>query len=350
MATGKQAEECEDCKEGALICSQCEGSGYVSWQTRKARITFKCDLCRGAAYWPCPYCSKRRIDKVVTRIKKEIAGCALSHQEKGHLFSILDNLRKNKTIRVYIKNAEISSVMSRINRHDLRHALLVTENAVKLFKYMCLPKKPPYFPASFSCSSSLEVILISAFCHDVERRFENHAQIGAVEIAHMIREVHDNNKVVEINQKMTAAIQSCIYHHCGDKKLPGDIEETILTLADGLDCGRHRVQPFFDETLVLNEDKFPIEYFSNKGIDGVDFYPTSKHMVEFVFHICDTVGIQKALGLRKRIRNTMLDSPTNKDHFVLKVVYPNWELAGWKSDTLEIWPQSQRYGVSIPFG
>lgn len=329
---------CESCIEGALKCLECSGSGLVSYINGQFKTIEKCPLCMGMGYLECPLCYKAKINNIISRIKTKIKEILSSNnKEIQHLISIFDNLCDCKTIKIHIDNAQKYSVMCRINRHDLYHVLHVTANAIELFQYMCLPKRSPPFRPSFSYSLSLEVILISAFCHDIERSFaKNHASLGAIEIGRLIKEFYENS-AIKRSEEIILAIQSCVYYHSGENKLPNNIEDTIITLADGLDCGRHRVQPFFDEKLEL-EDKSPMEYFSDISIENVEFFKKNNHIVEFVFCLSDNAGYQKVLAFKKRIENTMLSSSTNRNNFALKKTSNKWRQLGWQSDTLIIWP------------
>lgn len=329
---------CESCIEGAFKCPECSGSGVASHISGQFKTIEKCPICMGMGYLECPLCYNFRINNIISRIKTKIKELFSSNnKEIQHLIFIFDNLCNYKKIKVHIDNAQKYSVMNRINRHDLYHVLHVTANAIELFQYMCLPKQSPPFRPSFSHSLSLEVILISAFCHDIKRSFsKNHASLGAIEIGRLINEFYEN-LTIKRSEEIISAIQSCVYYHSGEIKLLNNIEDTIITLADGLDCGQHRVQPFFDEKLEL-EDKFPMEYYSNIGIENVEFFKTNNHIVEFVFYLIDNAGNQKVLDFKKRIENTLLSSSINRNNFVLKKTSNIWRRLGWQSDTLIIWP------------
>lgn len=330
---------CEICIEGALKCQECSGSGLVSSINGQFKTIEKCPICMGMGYLECPLCYKFRINNIISRIKTKIKEILSSNKKEiQHLISIFENLLDYEKIKVHIDSAQKYSVMYRINRHDLYHVLHVTANAIELFQYMCLPKQSPPFRPSFSHSLSLEVIILSAFCHDIKRSFsKDHASLGAIEIGRLIKEFYENSAIIR-GEEIISAIQSCVYYHSGENKLPNNIEDTIITLADGLDCGQHRVQPFFDEKLELDEDKSPMEYISDISIENVEFFKTNNHIVEFVFYLIDNAGYQKILDFQKRIENTMLSSSTNRNNFALKRTSNNWRQLGWQSDTLIIWP------------
>ncbi len=330
---------CENCIEGTLKCFECSGSGEYSYIYGETKTLEKCSICMGMGYLECPFCYTAIINNIIRRIKTKIKEILSSNKKEMHnLISIFDNLYNYKKIKAHIDDAQKFSVMHRINRHDLYHVLHVTLSAIKLFQYMCLPKKSPPFKPSFPHSLSLEVILISAFCHDIKRSFsKNHASLGAIEVGSLIKEFYDSLKIKK-NTKIISAIQSCVYYHSGETKLPNNIEDTIITLADGLDCGRHRVQPFFDEKLEITEDKSPMEYFSEIKVENVKFFKKNNHIIEFVFYLIDDAGYQKVIDFKKRIENTMLSSSTNRNNFTIKRTSNFWRRLGWQSKILVIWP------------
>ncbi len=327
------------CNEGVIFCSQCGGSGLCYYPLGSQRYYQVCQICKGLGYFECPLCFNDRKSILVDAIFDSIKHVELPDDRKTHLICFFKELLESDSILNRIKNAQQASVFSRLNRHDLYHALHVTHNAVELFNILCSPPDSSPFKTSFSMSDSLEIILLSSFCHDISREFPKHGTFGATQIIDCVKEFYCHLKI-PVDDSKVLAIQSCIYYHSGEESLPPHIENIIVTIADGLDCGRHRVQPFFNEAIVLGEDKRPEEYISNMAIDRVEFHGSSTHLIEFIFHLNDLVGIKQAFHLKARLINTLLSQHGNADKFVIKAVSDNWGKFKWKSRIQIVWPNN----------
>lgn len=345
------ADRCPSCGDRKFLrCSECGGGGYSV--EADSGIRQLCPLCDGDGGFSCGLCGgiereeSELKDTIVERLQNLSYFDKATTDRLAHLFN---SLYLDNVILSAIEDARKESLRQRFNRHDLRHALVVTSHALDLFANLSLRQDLNH--GGFRSTSeairgsskvvALSAVLISGFAHDLGRGFQEHERTAAILMqAGGICESH--LKFIDsdyVRQQVVSIVARCIQNHSGSVSLRS-LEESIVALADGLDCDQFRVQPVFPPDLVLREDPSPIEYFSCLDITRTEIRCGQTAMVEVLFRIQGLASMLQVGRFISRLENTIFANPANRDklHVVVSMAQylPD---ESWQSQKLKIWPQ-----------
>lgn len=345
------SERCTLCANRRFIrCSGCWGKGERI--QLPSEILVACTECEGLAAISCPLCGgigKEVGDLRATILRNITTLKFIQLKERVLLAKLLDSLFSDDSILLAIQAAQRDCLRKRLNRHDLWHALVVTSFALDLFERLSMRTDEPQggFRSTLelikggSKTIALATVLVAAFVHDLGRGFDEHARMGAIRILigdtcrRYLAMVTDSTSVQLEALEMVAR---CVDNHSGKSKLVS-LEESIVTLADGLDCNQFRVQPAFTVDLVMKEDPSPIEYFSCLDVECTKIEAGCSSMVDISFHIRGLVAMKQVKDFLSRLSNTELAKPHNRNKIRVLVLFKHYADAGWDSETLCLWPE-----------